>query len=202
MQQKELLPPNNALIASYAEKFKADERYYPADLALTKLIARFPSNEDLEDILLKVTSINRLYSTSVYDVNKMARHILSLRLDERLAKGDLLLIEAIARGHEIRSKKNYSEVYFYSFATKYCNWHNQKAYPIYDSFVEKLLCAYQKKDRFSDFTKDELRNYVAFNRVVGDFIKKYSLTECSNMKYLDKFLWKYGQEFFPKIVSS
>ena len=197
MTPKKLLIPSNAEIARYIADFSKDDRYYPADKAIDKLITCFPENKLLEDILLKVTAINRLYSTSVYNVNKMARYILSKNIDEQLIAGDLSLVDSIAYGHKIISSKNKKEIHCYSFATKYCNWHNKSAYPIYDSFVDKILFAYQKQDNFSKFSKTELRQYTRFSEIVADFIKFYSITNY-NLKEIDKFLWKYGQKVFQK----
>ncbi len=61
----------------------------------------------------------------------------------------------IATGHDIRTKMNNKEINFYSFATKYCNWHNKASYAIYDSFVDKVLMAYKRNDKFSTFTHPE-----------------------------------------------
>lgn len=134
--------PCNAVISEYVKAFGDDERYYPADKAIDKLIASFPQNSKIEDVLLKVTVINRLYSTEVYDINKMARHILSKNIDSELKLGNLSIVNLIASGHGIISSKNKKEVRCYSFANKYCNWHRKDVYPIYDSFVDKILCAY------------------------------------------------------------
>ena len=191
----ELQTPSNDLVAIYIDKFEHDERYYPADKAIDKLIFCFPENEELEDILLKVTAINRLYSTSVYDVNNMARHIWSKKIDKRLKDGDLYLVDIIAKGHYIKRQKTNKEIYCYSFATKYCNWHNKKSYPIYDSFVDRILVSYNKCSKFSNFVKEELRNYHRFNAIIADFVKHYSIV-LNDLKELDKFLWLYGKEKF------
>ena len=143
--------------------------------------------------MLKVTTINRLYSTGFYDIGKMSYYIFNLKIDNELSKGELSLVNKIAYGHGISRKNSPNEIRCYSFATKYCNWHRQDAYPIYDSFVENILCEYNSRNNFSDFAKGDLRNYDKFTKVISDFIQRYSLTE-SNFKKIDKFLWKYGKE--------
>ena len=49
---------------------------------------------------------------------------------------------------------NGKEKYFYSFATKYCSHHYPTVFPIYDSYVEKVLLHFNKKDKFYEFRKE------------------------------------------------
>jgi|SRR5690554_366595 len=188
--------PTNALIKKYINKFNNDKRYYPADMAIIKLFTLFPNNKELEDILLKTSVINDLYSTNIFATFKIAEHIQKLDIDQRLKVGDPELVHEIATGHGILTKNSKKEISFYSFATKYCNWHNQESYAIYDSFVEKILRAYQKQDKFSDFKLIDLRDFNKFKDVLNDFSDHYALNN-STLKEIDKFLWIYGKEIFP-----
>jgi hypothetical protein len=40
------------------------------------------------------------------------------------------------------------EINFYSFATKYCSHHKPEMYPIYDSYVDKMLGYFKKRTIF------------------------------------------------------
>jgi len=193
--------PTNELIDKYISIFKQNERYSTADDAIIRLFKTFPKNDSIEDVLLKISVINDMYSTNILGTFKMAKHILKQGLDKGLVKGEPEIVHKIALGHDIRRKKNNTEMNFYSFATKYCNWHNQDQYAIYDSFVEKVLIAYQKKDRFSDFKNADLRDFRIFKRVISDFLNHYELTNY-NLKEIDKFLWIYGKEKFPPKYSN
>lgn len=86
---------------------------------------------------------------------------------------------------------------FYSFATKYCSHHEPEYFPIYDSYVEKILCYFQKIHRFSFFKTSDLKNYKIFKSVLEDFRKYYKLTNYS-LKQIDQYLWQLGKEYFPK----
>ena len=197
MQNNDFLDePTEDLIKQYIDKFELDERYKYGDSAIIKLFEAFPNNTSLEDIILKVSVINELYSTSIYSVFKVAQHILECDVDENIKAGNPELVHQIATGHNIRTKKNNKEINFYSFATKYCNWHNQIDYSIYDSFVEKTLIAYKERDRFSDFKKKDLKSFKKFHQVILDFITYYNLNG-KNAKDIDKYLWIYGKEKFP-----
>ncbi len=193
---KTLQIPNNELVDEYIEIFNKDERYYLADNAIINLFRQFPENKTLEDILLKISVINDLYSTNIYGTFIIAKHIQKLNIDNKLLEGDPNIVKQIATGHGIRFAKTDKEISFYSFATKYCNWHNKEAFPIYDSFVDKVLRAYRKKDSFSKFKDNELKDYIRFKQIVSDFKTTYSLTE-HNLKEIDKFLWIYGKTIFP-----
>lgn len=188
--------PSEALVAGYIIKFEDDERYKHGDNAIVNLFEKFPNNRVLEDIILKVSVINELYSTSIYSVFKLAKHILECDIDAGLTIGNPETVHQIATGHGIRTKKYNTEINFYSFATKYCSWHKPNHYHIYDSFVEKVLIAYKDKDSFSKFDNKDLKDFTTFSQVLKDFSTFYKLTKF-NSKELDKFLWIYGKEKFP-----
>ena len=116
--------PTNELLDKYIDQFNNDERYSLADQAIINLFASFPENKKIEDIILKTSVVNDLYSTNILGIFKMAKHIQQLQIDRDLKKGSPSVVSKIATGHGIKTKKNNKELNFYSFATKYCNWHN------------------------------------------------------------------------------
>ena len=190
-----LAKPTDKLINKYIQEFENDERYYKADKAIIRLFESFPENKNIEDILLKISVINDLYSTKIYGTWRMAKHIQNLNIDDSLNAGDPDLVNKIAIGHGIISKRFNKEINFYSFATKYCNWHNQNDYCIYDTFVDRLLVAYNRQDKFSDFNRVHLKTFSRFKSILSDFINFYNLKE-HNYKEIDKFLWIYGKKLF------
>ncbi len=70
-------------------------------------------------------------------------------------------------------------------------------YAIYDSLVERVLLAYRKKDSFSKFKQSNLRESPKFKQVIFDFIEFYH-PNGHDLKEIDKFLWMYGKQMFPK----
>lgn len=188
--------PTDEIIDAYMEKFYQAERYYLADQAITNLFEKFPENKKLEDILLKISVINDLYSTNIYGTFIMARHIQKLQIDNAITAADPTIVNKIAVGHGIPKPKGSGDRNFYSFATKYCNWHNKDAYPIYDSFVHKILIAYREKDHFCSFDDGDLKDFQQFKEIIAAFKTTYALVR-HNLKEIDKFLWIYGQETFP-----
>ena len=57
----------------------------------------------------------------------------------------------------------------YSFATKYCSWHQPEQFPIFDNQVASLLLLYKRQWAFSEFNHDSLRNYDAYKAVIRSF---------------------------------
>jgi len=155
-----------------------------SDKSLTVLISKFPKNNVLSEIFLKVVAINSLYSTNIFDTYRLAYHIFDIKnFDQRIRNIDSTLVEDIARGHGIKEKR------LYSFATKYCSWHNMN-YPIYDGYIERLLTKYLR-DKKVIFKSADFRNYDKFIGLIESFRKEYGLTH--SIKEIDKFLWLYAK---------
>jgi len=192
----ELQVLDGPLIKKYVNLFDKNEKSFFADQAIINLFKSFPENCKLEDILLKISVINDLYSTNIFGTFKMAKHIQQLQIDNAIKAGDPSIVNKIAIGHGLCTKKNNTELNFYSFATKYCAWHNPDCYAIYDSFVDKVLINYRNQDNFSDFKNSDLRDFNSFMRIISDLKIHYQISDVS-LKDIDKFLWMYGKEKFP-----
>jgi hypothetical protein len=175
----------------FLEYWKNLPSYSNQEKALDKLFMGIcKRNDNIEDILIKCSSLNDFYSTNIFDIHTVAQHILSLKIDERLVNGDLSLVDEISHV-EVNGKVHT----FYSFATKYCSHHNPERYAIYDSYVEKVLVSMNSRDHFMDFKQEELKDYETYMSVVDAFKKRYGLTQY-NIKQLDQYLWQLGKWYF------
>lgn len=105
------------------------------------LIENFPDNSHPPGVLLKAAAINQLYRTNIFAIEKVADDISSLPIDPLLKAGDQ---EAVCRIADFRLGK---ASVILSFATKYCNWHNFRAYPIFDRFADPCLWKYKQPGR-------------------------------------------------------
>ena len=152
----------------------------PVD-AILKICQQYPNNHNLEEVLIKCAVIDNFSSTNVFDLYKMADHIVAKNIDEKLGKGDYSLVKDIAKVEIGGKERN-----FYSFATKYCHYHKPDDFAIYDSYVAKVLCA------FLDKKENELRVYNNYIKALNDFSQRYNLDK---YKYddLDKYLWCLGR---------
>ena len=184
--------PSAIEVEKYLKSWKNLKNYKLQEDALDKLFFELlPSNEEISDILLKVATLNDFYSTNIFSVYPVAEHILSLKIDERLRQGDVTLVNEIQNVtiNGVTRK-------FYSFSTKYCSHHNSKEYPIYDSYVEKVLKYFRKTDKFSNFKNADLKDYQKFKNIIIAFREYYGLEEF-NLKEIDQYLWQLGKEYFP-----
>ena len=185
--------PSVDQIEKYLALWDALEHYSLQEDALDKLFFKLcPKNTDISDILLKASTLNDFYSTNIFSVYPVAKHILSLDIDDRLKHGDVTLVGDIQP-----IAINGAEINFYSFATKYCSHHNPLDYPIYDSHVDEVLRYFRDCDGFSDFLNSDLKNFVRFKGVLMDFRTFYGLGQF-NLKQIDKYIWQLGKNYFPK----
>lgn len=186
--------PTVVEIGKYLEKWDTLDNYVLQESSLSKLFTQtYPLNNNMDDVLIKVCVLNDFYSTNIFSPFKVAKHIVDLKIDHRLNNEDLELVNDIAKVWVNRIK----EINFYSFATKYCSHHKPTVYPIYDSFVEKLLMYFKKTDKFYDFKRSELKIYSRYKGILLNFQKFYGL-EKYNLKEIDKYLWQAGKDYFPK----
>lgn len=185
--------PSKKEVDKYLKKWKTLENYVLQEQSLDKLFFEtYPKNTDIREILIKASSLNDFYSTNIYSIFPVAKHILQLKIDDRLCKFNETLVNDIAL-IEINGK----ERNFYSFATKYCSHHFPAEFPIYDTYVEKILLHFNKQDKFSTFEKNDLKIYKKFKQTLLDFKKYYGIDEY-NLKQIDKYIWQLGKEYFPK----
>jgi len=183
--------PSKEVILNYVKRFDDDGLYKIGESVINNLIKLYPQNNDIEAILTKIIIINVIYNTQIRAFSsqiKMAHHIKNLEIDNKLNINDPVIINDIANLSGVRN--------FYSFATKYCSFHKPDQYPIYDSYVSKMLMAYEKQDKFCEnFSENDLRDYKKFKSIVDKFKDFYQLINL-NYKQIDKFLYLRGKEIF------
>jgi hypothetical protein len=167
-----------------------DKQNSATESAIAQLFQKFPTNTRVSQVLLKVLVLNKLYSTQIRDVDIeiIARHIVSSQIDGLLSNGLPKAVELVAKVKiEEKIRNNYS------FATKYCNWHNRNCFAMYDSNVDYSLWAYKKKSSFANFYHKDLWDYEKFLQIMKAFRSFYGLSSVS-FKRLDKFLWLLGKK--------
>lgn len=185
--------PSKNEVEKYLKRWDSLENYVLQESALDKLFFKtYPENKDINDILIKASALNDFYSTNIFSIFPVAKHILNLDIDNRLKNGDEVLVNDISNIIINGKQKN-----FYSFATKYCSHHLPTVFPIYDSYVEKVLLYFQNKDNFANFKKADLKDYKIFKDTLIAFKKIYNIDEY-NLKDIDRYIWQLGKEFFPK----
>jgi hypothetical protein len=156
---------------------------------LGNLFSRYRNNTVKSDVLEKVNILNRLYSTRLYSIEAMTNRILGVEsFDSLLDAGSVDAAESIIEC-DLEGKSRST----FSFASKYCSWHNWDAYPIYDQFVDECLWYYQSLDHFASYSRSSFGTYGNFVKVVNDFRDRYDLGSFRFMD-IDKFLTRRGAE--------
>lgn len=184
-------PAAAEIIKDTQEERSSLNHYAAQEQAVNKVFNDYRQNGCLVEILIKVCVLNDFYSTNILSAFKMAQHIFDLKIDNRLAAKDLTVVNDIA----LLDVGNGKICNFYSFATKYCCHQNQDAYPIYDSYVARLLTYYAQVDKFDTFKPQDLRNYPRYCEVLRNFRTYYKLEEIS-LRELDAYLWRLGKRVF------
>ncbi|EGP5433161.1 hypothetical protein D3I05_13550 [Enterococcus faecium] len=172
----------------------ASSNYGKEGLIIHDVLNAFPLHNDLNTIAMKIAVIDVTNSThlsqyksrlSLYDLAKVILEIPNF--DDRLAKGDPQLINIIAR--------NIGAVNMFSFASKYCTYHNVEVcgrddYFIFDGIVKDTLPHYiQGLTTNKIDTWRRSFDYEAFNECVGKLLDENNIHIPFRRRKLDHFLW-------------
>ena len=135
--------------------------------------------------------MHQAYHDDIYGpyVEDIARHILNLDIDTKIQAGDLSIVPEIANLDSKNQKWN-----LLGFASKYCNFHNLKAFPIYNSRMKDILSRYLGMGNNQD-----LDNYTTFCDVLKQFTKDIDADKL-NYKELDKFIWLHRENIRNKVA--
>lgn len=99
----ERLPvPTCELVAAKSEQFELENRL--CEEALKQLREKFPQNNEIAPVLLKVVVLNKLYSTRVNDIDifPLAEHIAGLGIDALISQGDPAAVKQIFKCENLR----------------------------------------------------------------------------------------------------
>jgi hypothetical protein len=186
--------PSVSEVKGYLRLWDSMDNYALQESCLKKLFTKtYPLNSDLDDVLVKVCTLNDFYSTNIFSPFTVAKHIVGLKIDDNFARDDIGIVNKIASVKMNGGKS----INFYSFATKYCSHHKPAVYPIYDSYVEKIIMYFKKKDGFANFIRADLRSYVNFRDILLEFRRYYNLQKL-DLKQIDQYLWQAGKKYFPR----
>lgn len=194
MNHVQIPQPTPDEVDRYLNLWDELDNYVQQESSLHKLFTKtYPHNTDMDDILIKVCSLNDFYSTNIYSPFTVARHILRMGIDPYIQSGDLPIVNELARVTVSGGKM----ISFYSFASKYFSHHRPDVYPIYDYYVERVLLHFRRLDKFYDFRNADLKDYLKFSDAVLAFGNFYGLEEYG-IKDIDRYLWQVGKQYFPR----
>ena len=172
----------------------ASSNYGKEGLIIHDVLNAFPLHNDLNTIAMKIAVIDVTNSThlsqyksrlSLYDLAKVILEIPNF--DDRLAKGDPELVNIIAR--------NIGAVNMFSFASKYCTYHNVEVYgrddySIFDGIVKNTLPHYiQGLTTNKIDTWRRSFDYETFNECIGNLLDENNIHIPFRRRKFDHFLW-------------
>ena len=185
--------PTPSLVEDAKRKWGESEKFIAQEHSLRRLYQElFPKHDNLAEVLTKVTVLDSYYSTNVYFRFELAKRIVELNPDDRIATGDATLINEMAAVPVAEKLHRY-----YSFASKYCSQHNPDVFPIYDDLVSKMLCYLGSVDGFAKFRAKDLKDYPCFVEIIRAFKKFYGLEQFS-LRWVDRYLWFAGRKAFGR----
>lgn len=167
------------------------ESYVIQNDSLACLLKKYPSHTNKSAVATKVKLLNLFYSTGIMATNAMAEHIFNIKdIDARLACGDKRLVGEIAHLQLDNAVRNN-----YSFATKYCAYHQPDKYPIYDRMVAKTFTTLFSNDflpEYKSYTKtsfaEKLKDYDFYVEFYDYFMDEFDLKEFS-YREVDAYIW-------------
>ena len=192
--KKECLSITEENIVSVHKQVLASTSYGANFTMIHDVLNRFPQNDDRELVAMKVSLIDLTNSTNIskhikkISLAEIAELIVRIQdFDERVSKGDPTLVSQLA--------KTNGSINLFSFASKYCTYHNVDAYgkddySIFDSVVQNALPLYVpnlKKSEISEWR--ETCNYAAFNNCIGQLLDRNDIHIPFRRRKFDHFLW-------------
>ncbi len=173
------------------------------NVPLKKLFDEFISQTDLGEVRLKVAALNKLYSTSIQNIEPVVEKIVEVSENFNPHNVDeyLKFIDDIATTNKwITKKGKEKQITNLSFASKYVHFMSNYKTPIYDSYIWILLKGYLGQMKKEKFTKTKPENYMDFYRKFDMFQEEFKLKSLS-IYDIDKFLWKYCRKMLAEIES-
>ena len=175
-----------------------DPKYGPEQNLIESVLTRFPDNIDIEIVAMKigvidVTNSTRLFqykqNISLYDLAELIVNRIE-DFNKRIEIGDTTLITEISK-----KTKNLYDKNLFSFASKYCHYHNRFLYKkddfsIFDTIVKEKL-----PECFTDITVSKLEtwretsNYELYNNYIGKKLDELNISNPNRRRKFDHYFW-------------
>ncbi len=168
--------------------------YGPENELITRCLQRFPKNTDPDVVAMKVGLIDITNSThlsqhkSKISMVELAGIIAAIPdIDARIEAGDSKVVNEIAKCN--------GKINLFSFASKYCCYHNSNLYgrddySILDTILKEYLPRY-----FDDITKSQIQkwqdsfDYKSYNDYITRKLDELEITVDHRRRKFDHFVW-------------
>lgn len=184
----------NELIEEAHQRVKKTDNYGKEDDLITDCFRRFPKNDDVTVVAMKIGLIDITNSThvsqhkSMISAVELAEAIVAIdNIDERIKAGDPEVVNEIARCN--------GKINLFSFASKYCCYHNKNLYgrddySILDTVLKESLPKY-----FDDVTKSQIQRwqdgfqYKDYNDYITRKLDELGINIEFRKRKFDHFVW-------------
>ena len=201
----EIQNPNFDFISKQSNEFSKDEANRIKDEVLKEYFDNHKKNDDINIVLKKVTLINSFYNTFIQndELVMVAQHIVELdrlfsrthkSFSTRIENGEINIVNFIAYYGDTKKLPHN----IYSFASKYCSFHNSEKYPIVDSYAKGMIYFINKSERYCknrvNTSMKSINDYRVFCEMYEAFIRSYAIKDGKKLSFkkVDEYLWFYA----------
>ncbi|HNP94030.1 MAG TPA: hypothetical protein PKJ63_00330 [Cyclobacteriaceae bacterium] len=161
-------------------RFESIRGYFYCDTKLCYFINKEAGNSTLHIVSEKVSAIGNPSMWQNGEQKKVAEHIVSLRIDERLKEGDLELVSDLAN-----LDVTFSDYERWRFFSRYCSIHQPDRFPVYSISTQRVLQSYHSVPNVTGMIS--YKDYwKGINMVINDLDINLPNYFCA-----DKFFWIY-----------
>ena len=186
-------------LSYYSDIVKQTLNYGKETELINRVLKKYPNNDDLDTIALKVALIDFTNTTqlsrakSKLSLNSIAEIILNTNdLDERLKNGDISLVSEMSE--ECKFKYGYNP---FSFMSKYCTYHNVAVYAkddfsIFDNILMNNLPKYVEGLSASIINRwRDICDYETYWNCIDGLLRDFRIDSPNKRRALDHCIWYY-----------
>lgn len=190
------------------KKFVEDDKYGRDAETISNIIHKNPENKDVDIVITKMCLIDYANGTNLIKflgkdgyIHELAERIISkeVNFDERVQNGDIKLVSELSKWCKEHLKCN-----LFSFMSKYCFYHNQKDFVIYDTILSEDLYEFISDEEFKEIRGEKLGktsfkkmkqnfDYEYYKETIDKIIEKRGLKGKINYQKFDKYIWWRGK---------
>lgn len=184
----------NEIIEEAHQRVKKTGNYGKEDDLITDAFRKFPFNTELAVVAMKIGLIDITNSTNIsrykskISAVELAECIINIKdIDERIKAGDPEVVNEIAKSN--------GKINLFSFASKYCCYHNKNVYEKDDYSILDTILKHSLPRYFDDITTGEIGkwrksfNYKEYNNYITRKLDELGITLEFRKRKFDHFVW-------------
>ena len=183
---------NNDTLEEITQAVMDTDNYGKELELMTSCLTKYPDNKDIETVAMKIGLVDITNSTNIsrykryISVVELAEIIVSIPdIDNRIKNGDPDIVNIIARSN--------GEINLFSFASKYCCYHNRNLYEkddysIFDTVLSDYLPLYFHDIQQIDSWREKI-DYKSYNDFISRKLDELNITVPFRKRKFDHYIW-------------